>query len=433
MDEVERAEGTMYGIAVGEALGRPAEGARPGAVKTAYGVLRDFQDPEKILPASKIYKWTMPGLYASGTQQAVALLDSVIQDRGFSPEKFAARLVALSVGAEYQFGVFRNPGRNFRMSVTELKQGMEWTATGKDSAGNAAAVRVAPLGVYFRDNTDKLTDAVVRASLLTHKNVIAISAAISVALFIAAAVNDDDMMNLDSSDLLEELSSRLATAENMMSDRYGIYLAEDWKKNIHFFSKTLKGLSDCVGGSRDSVSDWIAGNADIISGNKVTRPTLGVAPASVVFSIYLATVHRGDFEKALVDAVNSGGEAASVGAMTGAMSGAICGTSGIPDRWMKSLANRKQIRVRAESLSSGKWLKSKAEDLYEMEYGLTSREHEDRLSRMRKAGVEFPEKGKVDKMSTPEPISEKFDAKKYRREQERMKRLMKYTPPESWE
>lgn len=432
MNEVERAEGAFYGLAMGEALGRPAEGAKPGAVKSAYGVLRDYADSEKILPIEKIYKWTMPGLYASGSQQAIALLDSLVQDRGFTPEKFAERLVALSVGSEFQFGVYRNSGRNFRLCVTELKQGRQWTETGRDSAGNAAAVRVAPIGVYFREHEERLVDAAIRASLITHKNPIAISAAVSVALFVAFAINDEEIISASPAKLLEYLATRTHNAEKTLRERYSDYLTGEWRETLHFFSETLLGLSQEADRGAAKAGEWIAKNADAVSSNTVTRPTLGVAPASVAFSIYLAATHKSDFEKALTTAVNSGGEAASIGAMTGAMAGAISGASAIPERWMKNLANRKQLKVRAESLAAGKWFKSKAEDLYQMEYGLTDREHRDRLARMKKLGVDFPEKSSSMKLSEPEPINEKFDVKKYRRQQEKMKRWMKYAPPESW-
>jgi hypothetical protein len=141
----------------------------------------------------------------------------------------------------------------------------------------------------------------------------------------------------------------------------------------------------------------------------------------VLFAIYGAVSHPDSFEEAVLSAVNEGGDADTVGAITGAVSGALRGADAIPERWLKGLANRKQIKARAEALAAGKWMPGKLEDLYEMEYGLTQREHDERLARMKKFGVDFPEKKKLGNLSEPEPASGKFDRKKQRRELNRFK------------
>ena len=46
------------------------------------------------------------------------------------------------------------------------------------------------------------------------------------------------------------------------------------------------------------------------------------------------------FEDALVAAVNMGGDADTIGAITGGLAGAIYGASSIPLRWVNSLANQ---------------------------------------------------------------------------------------------
>ena len=128
--------------------------------------------------------------------------------------------------------------------------------------------------------------------------------------------------------------------------------------------------------------------------------------------------------------MDAGGETAAMGAIAGAAAGALHGTAGLPDRLSAQLANRKQLKVRAGALAVRKWKKSRIENLYDMEYGLTRREHEERLARMRKAGIEFPAKGKTQKISAPQPIEEKYDAKKFRRQQRRLKEWARYLPPE---
>ncbi|MFC1474874.1 ADP-ribosylglycohydrolase family protein, partial [bacterium] len=171
--------------------------------------------------------------------------------------------------------------------------------------------------------------------------------------------------------------------------------------------------------------------ANKYAGNEIKRPTLGFALASVVYSIYLAVLHTDGFEKAVVAAINSGGDTDTMGAMVGAMCGALHGAEAIPERWLRGLANRKQITIRAEALADKKWPGGRAEVLYEMEYGLTHREQQERLSLMHKKGVDFPEKkNKQKKYAGPEPITEKFDQKRYKRQQRRIEKWKKQLPPD---
>jgi ADP-ribosyl-[dinitrogen reductase] hydrolase len=56
------------------------------------------------------------------------------------------------------------------------------------------------------------------------------------------------------------------------------------------------------------------------------------------------------FEDAVIQAVNLGGDADTVGAVTGQFAGAVYGESSIPNRWLKRLAWRNDIRELADLL-----------------------------------------------------------------------------------
>lgn len=422
--------GSILGMAVGDALGAPVEGAKPGAIRNAFGTLDNYADPEEILGRGKIYKWRKPGLYTDDTQQALALLDSVVQDRGLNPEKAAARFVELAKGAEFRFGVYRGAGRNFKRSVTDLRQGKSWTDSGRDTAGNGAAMRIAPVAVYYHGDLDEMADKAAAASLITHRNPIGVSAAIAVSYLIARCLATDEISPAGRAALILEAARFCREKEIAIADEYSHYLFDGFKKSLHLFSDTLKGMGGVFDSGPEKVGKWIAANAAPHAGNAITRPTAGFAPASVAFAIYLAVSNSDSFEKTIVAAINEGGDADTVGAIAGAISGALHGAGAIPERWMKGLANRRQIKARAEALADRKWQHGKLEELYAMEYGLTRREHDERLARMRKLGVDFPDKRRIEKMSEPEPVGEKFDRKKHRRELQRRKEWERYLPKE---
>ena len=64
------------------------------------------------------------------------------------------------------------------------------------------------------------------------------------------------------------------------------------------------------------------------------------------------------------------------GALTGAWAGALYGFDNIPEAWKTALVNAKEIRLRAESLSTHR-IKKEQKDLVTMEAGLTSKEFEE--------------------------------------------------------
>lgn len=421
IDLKDRIIGTMFGLAIGDALGAPVEGAKQGAIRNAYKKLTDYVDAEGWVGREKIYKWRKPGLYTDDTQQALVLLDSVLQDRGLNPDSAAKRFADLARGAEYRFGVYRGAGSSFKSAIADYRQGITWSACGGNSFGPGAASRIAPVAVYYHKDLDQMAIKVIEASLFTHKNPVGISAALAVAYLISRCLATEELAKEDTAELIVSCADFCRQKEDMLARDYGHYLHEYEDRMLHVISGGLTGLAERIGNDRKRVLEWIVSHAALFSDVELTRPSVKFAPACVVFAIYEALSHPDSIEDAIVSAVNEGGDADTVGAITGAISGALHGVEAIPERWMKNLANRKQLKARAEALAAGKWMPGKLEDLYEMEYGLTGREHEERLARMKKFGVDFPEKKHLDKLSEPEVIHGKYDRKKQRREIRRFK------------
>jgi ADP-ribosyl-[dinitrogen reductase] hydrolase len=423
----DRIIGAVLGLAVGDALGAPLEGAKPGAIRNAFKTVADYVDSEELFGREKVYKWRKPGLYTDDTQQALALLESVVRDRGLNPERAAERLASLARGAEFHFGVYRGAGKNFRLSAADLRQGKSWMDSGRDTAGNGAAARIAPVAAYYSKNLDEMADKAADVSIITHRNPVGISAATAVAFLVARCLAMDELPREGRAQLLLEAADFCRRKETACVERYGYLFFEGYKKTLHLFSGTLRGLAGVQDGPTAKAGKWIAENAAPHASSAVTRPTLGFAPASVAFAIHLALSNSGSYRDAVVAAINEGGDADTVAAIAGAISGALHGASAIPENWLKGLANRKQLKARAEALAARKW-NSALEDLYEMEYGLTRREHDERLARMKKLGVDFPEKRKTEKMSEPRPVEEKFDRKKSRRDLRRLKQWERFAP-----
>jgi ADP-ribosylglycohydrolase len=66
---------------------------------------------------------------------------------------------------------------------------------------------------------------------------------------------------------------------------------------------------------------------------------------------YLAARFRGDFESAVLHAVNGGGQNQARAILTGALTGAQAGLSGIPNRFLEGLENGEELGELAEGLA----------------------------------------------------------------------------------
>ncbi len=78
-----------------------------------------------------------------------------------------------------------------------------------------------------------------------------------------------------------------------------------------------------------------------------------VAEETLPIAVYCALRHKNDFDKAVVAAVNHGGDSDSTGAVTGNILGAHLGASGIPEKFLTHLELKDTILEIADDLFSG--------------------------------------------------------------------------------
>ena len=175
---IDKARGCLLGQAVGDALGAPIEGWSRGRIRRIYGEVRDY-----IEAAGRA---RLPGLYTDDTQQALILADVLIEYRGFDPEgarRLYVELARPSPGLPR--GAYRGTGGSFRAALERMAAASPGESTGVASAGNGAAMRIAPLGLWYAGDHAALQQAVIQASRQTHTDPRAIAAASAVAYLAA--------------------------------------------------------------------------------------------------------------------------------------------------------------------------------------------------------------------------------------------------------
>ena len=76
-----------------------------------------------------------------------------------------------------------------------------------------------------------------------------------------------------------------------------------------------------------------------------------VAEEALAISVCCALLH-GNFEEAVVAAVNHSGDSDSTGSITGNICGALYGVESIPDRWIEQLELTSEITEVADDLAN---------------------------------------------------------------------------------
>lgn len=376
--------GAVMGLCVGNALGAPLKNAKPGAIRSAFGVVADYVDARDMLGA-KLNRWSTPGLYGADAQLALALLDVCIESRGLNAERAAALLAELARCDEgLPHGVLRGAGADVSAAVENHSQGVPWRRAGHDWPGGAPAARIAPIALFYADNPRALPDAVIESALLTNRNPVSVSAAAAVAAITLEMIEKDSLAPDERGNILEKAAAFSREIEKRLIERYADVLDFGKEKQQHEFSETLADLTGRLDHTPADVEAWICENATERSGIEVKRPTRDVALASVIYAIYIFLANGESFERAVSAAINQGGDADAIGAIVGAMAGALHGESGIPERWIKGLANRKQIQARARALARGRGVRAQTADFLAMEADLTRKEMEEREAVMRR-------------------------------------------------
>src|SRR5215213_11502770 len=163
---LDQAEGALYGLAIGDALGMPTQLMSHEEVAACFGVLDGFRQP----PADHVIAAGLPvGSITDDTEQALLVADTLLAGSGHvDSEDLARRLLAWAERARER-GSLDLLGPSTSAAVTALVADGPLDVFGRSAATNGAAMRVTPVGlVAVADDLAALVDLVVEASRVTH-------------------------------------------------------------------------------------------------------------------------------------------------------------------------------------------------------------------------------------------------------------------------
>jgi ADP-ribosylglycohydrolase len=297
MDRSSCFQGCLLGLAIGDALGMPFEFMTPEQIDWKLQGDFDFH------PAyTEISGQLRAGQWTDDTKMALAIVESLMERRALDPAHVAAKFLAW-----YRSGDHRGIGTTTAYALERMDRGIPWTEAGRtgDSAcGNGAAMRIAPVGLWFVQNPDGLRAAVDRVTISTHNHPEAVRAATAVAYAVARAAAG----TLNLATILDETREFIGpcrTAEKLRQ------VGDLWKSGTF----------------------WLAALEKIGTGGYVVD--------SVGAAFYCLLMEG--YERGVKAAVRAGGDTDTTAAIAGAMIGAYVGLPSIPDRWLERVEDGPRI------------------------------------------------------------------------------------------
>jgi len=290
--------GTLLGLAVGDALGAPAEFLSPEQIAERWGVLTEMVGggPHDVAP----------GESTDATEMTLALAESLVATGRFDPEDIARRYLEWFAGGPKDVSLtVRTVLLSLRAGTSlDLASRRAHEILGSPTAGNGSLARCVPIALLYGSDADVLRDITLRESALTHFD--------RLAGWACAAFNDL---------VAEALDGRLRSSLLAVASHYD---DED--------ARVSAALREAA----------------------VAEPEEIHSSAAVLDTLRAAiwcTVHAQSFEEAVVLAVNLGNDADTTGAVTGALAGAHFGLDAIPPRWLQTLQPRERILGVATNLA----------------------------------------------------------------------------------
>lgn len=279
--------GALLGSAVGDALGAPFEFQARGTFRNRFQHAVHGGTGEMI--GGGAFSWR-PGEFTDDTQMALALAESLIERAGsFDPATTWGRFVAWAHGAT-----------DIGLTTDSALAGTDWRTAAEEAhlrlgrtGSNGSLMRVTPISIAGALHGTDWTLHTARAqSRLTHHDEVAADAAAIAAEVIRRLVTGRSFAEATTDLLSLAVSPRSAE------------------------------LSECVSPL------WAPDQDDETANSEAT-----VCLAQALWAVRSTT----SFEAAVTAAVNLGGDADTVAAVTGAIAGARYGIQEIPARWSSAV------------------------------------------------------------------------------------------------
>lgn len=294
MDKLTKIQGSLLGLAIGDAVGMAVE----------------FMEKGSFAPITDMLSGGAFGLekgqWTDDTSMALCLADSLIACDGFDANDQMQRYLRW-----LELGENSSTGSCFDIGYTTRKALLDYKATGKIyagstdpySSGNGSLMRLAPVACFYHNNLDACIEFAALSSKTTHASDDCLFACAYFGEILFKALNGET-----------DKDALLRTA---------------------FCDDSPRQLSIVRGDFKHKDEHEIFGTGYVLD--------------SLEASLW-AFYHTDNFQDAILKVANLGDDADTTAAITGQIAGAYYGLSGIPEHWIDAVYWNTHILDLAEKL-----------------------------------------------------------------------------------
>ncbi len=305
-DVLDKFKGCMLGSALGDAIGELAF---------------RYTSREKLLSAVDENDMLR---YTDDTAMAIGIAGSLIENEGELNLHHLGETFRKNFQKEPWRGYGQGPPHIFDMvSKGEKESYVEAAKTlfgGEGSMGNGSAMRIAPVGIFFKDE-ERVVKEAERSAEVTHAH-----------------------------ELSKDGAAVLASAINIASDHHCKASAAERLKPVETAERLSKiARTEVFAEALEEVKELLESETK----REEAARRLGtdiLIHRSVPYSIFSFLAAPHSFEEALMNAIMVRGDRDTIGAMTCALSGAYLGKSSIPEHLLQKLENHEYIESLAIQL-----------------------------------------------------------------------------------
>lgn len=276
------APATLTGLAIGDALGMPFEMSKPSNPRLkAWG--GGYEDGSRS-PYTKDLK---PGQWTDDTKMAKALAESLLEEKTYSPAGAARKYLEW-----FNSGDLRGIGTSTYKAMVRLQAGFPWTQSGTPNGeGNGTAMRVGPLGLFYRHNFQAAGEMAEIDARITHDSHEARMGSVAVALGVVSLLQG-------------------ARPDTVVSKVLEWLPESEIRKRLKIVERSIEPLA---GHTEESIVDAIA------------MMGAGAHVVETVPAAFMALGATGSFKDAIRAAILCGGDTDTTGAVVGALAGTFYG------------------------------------------------------------------------------------------------------------
>jgi ADP-ribosylglycohydrolase len=313
----DRILGSLYGVALGDAMGMPGE------LWPRSRVLEHFGRIDGFLPGPDghfVVDGYRAGQVTDDTQQTIMLAGAIVDADGtVDPEVVSRHLVAWADRVGASEGNFLGPSS--ARAIQALREGASPWQTGKTGETNGAAMRIAPVGMISSPaELPALVDRVEAASLMSHHTDVAISGASLVAAAVAASIESEATGGLE-----DRVDAVLAVA--LEASALGALRGERVvAASIPARARIARDLARTIGDDEQFLQQLY----DVVGASVATTDSV---PAAVGLFVRAG----GDPMRSALLAANLGGDSDTIGAISGGICGAFSGFAVFPPELVATL------------------------------------------------------------------------------------------------